>query len=123
MVNFGGGGGGLLNGGKPYILVGGLRLDTRIKFLPCVKWVKAWKVEVPNMFGTDITASFEPLYLPGTIFVTVSLLTFAIHRMTGAAYVRALKRSVTTMIAASAALVFTVPMVQVFIHSDGRAMG
>ena len=113
----------LLHAWTPYILVGVLLFVTRIKFLGLVDWLRAWKVQIPNMFGTDITASFEPLYLPGTIFVTVSLLTFAIHRMTGAAYVRALKRSGTTMVAASAALVFTVPMVQVFINSAGGGAG
>ena len=113
----------LLHAWTPYILVGVLLFVTRIKFLPLVDWVRAWKVQIPNLFGTDITASFEPLYLPGTLFVTVSLLTFAIHRMNGAAYVRALKRSGTTMVAASTALVFTVPMVQVFINSGGGEAG
>jgi len=57
--------------------------------------------------------------LPGTIFVIVSLLTFALHRMTGPAYGRAWTDSLKTTASASVALIFTVPMVQVFLNSGG----
>jgi len=107
----------------PYLLVGVLLVTTRLKFLPFLGWVTAWNVRIPDLFGTEITASFQPLYLPGTVFVVVSLVTFAVHRMSGRAYAAAWKTSFRTMIAASAALVFTVPMVQVFINSGGGAAG
>ncbi len=107
----------------PYLLVGVLLVVTRLKFLPFLGWLKAWKVEIPNLFGTEIGASFEPLYLPGTVFVAVSLMAFALHRMNGPAYANAWKASFKTTVAASTALVFTVPMVQVFINSGGGAAG
>jgi lactate permease len=108
---------------SPYFLVGILLVVTRLKVLPFLGWLKAWTVEIPNLFGTEISAAFQPLYLPGTVFVTVSLLTFLIHGMRAKAYATAWKSSFKTMIAASTALVFTVPMVQVFINSDGGAAG
>ena len=43
--------------------------------------------------------------------------------MNTSAYARAWKHSGKTMIAASAALIFTVPMVQVFLNSGGGGAG
>jgi lactate permease len=107
----------------PYILVGLFLVLTRLNSLPFSGWVKAWNVSIPNIFGTEITASFQPLYLPGTIFIVVSLITFFLHGMNGNAYKRAWSQSAKTMISASTALVFTVPMVQVFLNSGGGAAG
>ncbi|MDQ0337596.1 lactate permease [Caldalkalibacillus uzonensis] len=107
----------------PYILVGLFLVLTRLKSLPFEDWLKAWTVTFPNIFGTEITASFQPLFLPGTIFILVSLITFFIHQMDAASYRRAWAGSGKTMIAASTALIFTVPMVQVFINTQGGAAG
>ncbi|WP_408007844.1 L-lactate permease [Pseudalkalibacillus sp. A8] len=107
----------------PYILIGVFLVLTRLKALPFLEWLQAWTVTFENMFGTEITASFQPLYLPGTIFVVVSLITYFLHQMDFGAYRRAWAHSGKTMIAASTALVFTVPMVQVFLNSGGGAAG
>ncbi|WP_270182195.1 L-lactate permease [Alkalihalobacillus sp. CinArs1] len=107
----------------PYILVGLLLVLTRLKTLPFLEWVKSWNVSFSNLFGTEISSSFQPLYLPGTIFIVVSLITFFIHQMNLNSYKRAWAHSGKTMIAASTALVFTVPMVQVFLNSGGGASG
>ncbi len=107
----------------PYILVGLLLVATRLKSLPLIDWFQAWTVSIPNIFGTEISSSFQPLYLPGTIFILVSLITFVIHQMNTSAYMRAWKHSGKTMIAASTALIFTVPMVQVFLNSGGGGAG
>ena len=107
----------------PYILVGALLVLSRLKTLPFLGWLQAWNVKIPNIFGTEISSSFQPLYLPGTIFIIVSLITFFIHGMNGGAYKRAWAQSGKTMIAASTALIFTVPMVQVFLNTGGGAAG
>lgn len=109
----------------PYILVGLLLVATRINILPFKSWMThaaaTWKWE--NIFGTSITASVQPLYLPGTVFIIVSLLTFFIHRMDFSAYKRAWGNSAKNIVPASVALIFAVPMVQVFINSSGGSMG
>ncbi len=105
----------------PYLLVGALLVITR--FPPVKGWVTAWTVEFPNLFGTEISSSFQPLYLPGSVFVVVSLATFLIHRMSFDGYIRAWVTSSKTLVKASVALIFTVPMVQVFINSSGGASG
>ncbi len=107
----------------PYVLVGFLLFISRFKALPLSGWMKAWIIEIPNILGTDITAKVEPLYLPGTIFIAVSLITWYVHKIDRKVYVKAWRNSLKTTAAASIALIFTVPMVQVFIHSGGGALG
>jgi len=107
----------------PYVLVALFLVLTRLKALPFGGILRSGKIQISNLLGTDITTSVEPLYLPGTIFIVVSVITFLLHQMRAPDYLRAWRRSAKTMIAASVALVFTVPMVQVFINSGGGAAG
>lgn len=117
----------LLKAWSPYLFVAGLLVLTRLRSLnlesflrdsnPLITW--SW----PQIFGSDISASFQPLWSPGTIFIIVSLLTIGLHGLKMSDYRSAFSSSVKTLIPASAALVFTVPMVQVFINSSGGAAG
>lgn len=117
------GGMSLLLAWTPYVLVGLFLVLTRLRGLPFSEWLRSWTLQISNIFGTEISASVQPLYLPGTIFVVVSLLTFLLHRMDTSALRRAVAASSRVMVGASAALVFTVPMVQVFINSGGGSTG
>lgn len=112
---------GMFKAWTPYLLVAVLLIITRLKFLGIVDLLRAAEVTWSNIFGTDIAQSVQPLYLPGTIFVVVSLATFAIHGIPRDRYAKAWKDSGKTLIGAGTALVFTVPMVQVFINSGGGA--
>lgn len=117
----------LLRAWSPYVFVAGLLVLTRLRALdlesflrdsnPFITW--SW----PQIFGSDISASFQPLWSPGTIFILVSLITLVLHGLKMSDYKIAVKNSVKTLIPASAALVFTVPMVQVFINSSGGSAG
>ena len=60
-----------------------------------------------------------PLYLPGSMFIVALLVTFLLHRLSLLSYANAWKKSGRTMLLASAALIFTVLMVQIFLASDG----
>jgi len=107
----------------PYFLVAILLVATRLDFLPLGDWLKSVVFEWPDIFGTTIDARVVPLFLPGTLFIVTSLATFALHRIDARAYRAAWKRSLSTTAKASVALVFTVPMVQVFINSGGGSAG
>ena len=107
----------------PYLLVAAPLVLTRLKNLPFSGWVKSVTLEWPNLFGTDISPKIQPLYLPAAIFVLVSLIAALLHRMPKDKIRLAWSRSAQTLLAASAALVFTVPMVQIFINSDGGSAG
>ena len=114
---------GLLKAWIPYLLVGLLLVLTRLKFLPFLDWVTGWTISIPQILDTEISARVQPLYLPGTIFLLVSVLTCRIHRLSLSEYRATWLRSAKTTAAASVALIFTVPMVQVFINSGGGAAG
>ena len=113
----------MLRAWLPYVLVAIFLILTRLKTLPLMGWAQSLDLKWEEIFGSSITASFQPLYSPGTIFILVSLITFFLHGMNGSAYKRAWSQSAKTMVAASTALVFTVPMVQVFLNSGGGAAG
>jgi lactate permease len=107
----------------PYVLVALLLVLTRLPSLPLAAWIKAMAIPLEGLLGTSISHKIQPLYLPGTVFLLVSLATFLLHGMEVRAYAVAWKRSLRTLVSASVALVFTVPMVQVFINSGGGAAG
>ncbi len=114
---------GMLRAWMPYVVVALLLLATRIQALPFGAWLQAVSVTWSNIFGTDISGSVQPLYLPGTMFVIASLAAFGLHRIDPAAYGRSWVVSLRVTGRASAALLFAVPMVQVFINSSGGAAG
>ncbi|MEM7386349.1 MAG: L-lactate permease, partial [Verrucomicrobiota bacterium] len=107
----------------PYLLIAVLLVLTRLKTLPFKDALQAWSIGSIDLFGTGVSVNVQPLYLPGTVFVLVSLVAFFLHRMPAANWARAWSRSARTLVAASVALVFTVPMVQVFINSGGGSAG
>jgi lactate permease len=107
----------------PYLFVAGLLVFTRLDnpSFDVKAWVTAWNVQWPEIFGTTISASVQPLYLPGSVFVTVALITILLHKLEFSEFVGAVRDSGKLTFAASTALIFTVPMVQVFINSEGGA--
>ena len=117
----------LLRAWSPYLFVAGLLVLTRLRainmegFLRSDHWLITWSW--PEIFGSDIGASFQPLWSPGTIFIVVSLITILLHGLKVSEYKVAFSSSLKTLVPASMALVFTVPMVQVFINSSGGAAG
>jgi lactate permease len=115
----------LLSAWMPYVLVALLLVATRLPALGLQSVLRAPAVTPTwtNILGTSITSKAELLYVPGTIFIVVALWTSLQHRMSLVACRRAWRSSARTMVRASVALVFTVPMVQVFINSDGGAAG
>lgn len=118
---------GIIRAWSPYLVVAALLVITRLRALnleailrdsnPFVTW--SW----PQIFGSDITASFQPLWSPGTIFIIVSLITIFLHGLKFDKYKMAMSSSLKTLVPASMALIFTVPMVQVFINTSGGAAG
>ena len=107
----------------PYLVVAILLVLTRLDTLPFKALLQGVALTVPNLFGTHITASVAPLYLPGTVFLVAVLFTYFFHSMKTADLGRALRKSGTAALQASTALAFTVPMVQVFINSGGGGTG
>jgi len=106
----------------PYVLVAVMLILTRVDALPVAGLLRGWRVEWSEIWGSPIKHVFAPLELPATVFLLVSLATVGLHRMSWSGYRQAVGRSARTLLAASAALLCAVPMVQVFIHSGGQGM-
>lgn len=109
----------------PYVLVALLLLVTRLKQLPVGTWLKSpWlTIRWPEIFGTELTAKSSPLYLPAFVLLLVVLATFFLHRMKFPAMRRAIVDSARVMLGAGFVLVFTVPMVKVYINSGHNGAG
>ncbi len=122
----------LLRAWMPYVIVALLLLTSRSPFPilgPVLDPFEAFLQSTfaltwPEILGTGISMNaVQPLYLPGGLFIATSLITFLIHRIPGPAYKQAWTTSLQVTASASIALVFTVPMVQVFINTMGGAAG
>ena len=107
----------------PYLLVALLLVCTRLPQLPFGGWLKSLSLAWPNILGTDISAATTPLYLPGAIFVVVVLLTAFMHRMDRRELAAAFKDSSAILLGAGFVLLFTVPMVRIYINSGVNDLG
>lgn len=107
----------------PYLLLPAFLLLTRLKQLPIGTWLKspAFTISWPNIFGTSIDAQSQPLYLPASVLVMVVVITYFLHRMTGPEMRTAISSSARVLVGAGFVLVFTVPMVRVYIESGINA--
>ncbi|SEA18002.1 lactate permease [Thalassobacillus cyri] len=101
----------------PYILVAIFLVLTRLNALPLKSWLTSVKVGWSNILGTEISTSFEPLYLPGSIFLIVVSITIFYHKMSRQAIKETFFHSAKSMAGSVIALGAAVPMVRVFINS------
>jgi len=102
----------------PYGLLGLLLVLTRLPQLPVGALLRRLELSWANILGSGITATTTPLYLPGFVLLVVVLVTAVLHRMDGAALAQAFRSSTKVLVGAGVVLVFTVPMVRVYINSD-----
>ncbi len=116
---------GLLRAWMPYVLVAVLLVLTRT-LDPLVNLLRAdvVTIQLQDIFGSGINAASQPLYLPGFMLLVGSLLTYFIHRMwtRPGAYLTAWRESGRMIVGAGAALIFAVPMVQVFLNTDAAVL-
>jgi lactate permease len=107
----------------PYVLVALLLVASRtIEPLTAALRGPSVTLALTDLFGSGIDAVAQPLYLPGTMLVSASLATFALHRIDLRGYAGAWARSGRTVLRAAPALLSAVPMVQVFINSPSERL-
>ncbi len=113
----------------PYLLTAALLVFSRLPGLGLGDLLKSITLPLSGVgwqqvFGSAIEIQpVQILYLPGFLFIVASLLTFFLHRIQPGEYLKVWRQSGRTLLPASMALLFTVPMVQIFIHSHGGAAG
>ena len=114
---------GLRRAWAPYILVALLLVLTRLSQLHFKSWLSSIQIVWSDILGSGLAQGIQPLYLPGTIFMIVSLLTVWLHGMSGGQTRRAWTASAKMLAGPAFALLFAVALVRVFIDSDTNASG
>ena len=107
----------LIQSWLPYLLVAILLVITRLPQLPIKGFLAGLKLSWANILGTSITGSTAPLYLPGTILVVVSLITYFLLKMNKSQLKAAFSDSTKVLLGAGFVLIFTIPMVRIYINS------
>jgi len=107
----------------PYLLVAFILVLTRLPQLPVGDLLQSVIVKWTRVFNTEITPSTTPLYLPGTILIGVALVTLFLHRMKTSRFRAALSESSRMLLGAGFVLIFTVPMVRIYMNSGINAAG
>ncbi|WP_070962660.1 L-lactate permease [Vibrio sonorensis] len=101
----------------PYVLLAIILVASRVsgEFKAMLKSVS---LSFGNILGeTGISTAIQPLYLPGGILVFVALLAVLIQSQSAKPLAKAFGESSKTLIGAGFVLVFTIPMVRIFINS------
>ncbi len=101
----------------PYVLLAVVLVASRVSadFKAMLTGVS---LSFSNILGeTGISAAIQPLYLPGGILVLVALVAVLLQARSATPLVKAFGESSKTLIGAGFVLVFTIPMVRIFINS------
>lgn len=99
----------------PYVIICILLVISRIPELGIKGWMSAQKITYYNILGfKDISEGITYLYLPGTFFIFVALLTIPMHKMSGQAVKEAWSISFAKMKSPTIALFFAVALVAIF---------
>ncbi|MEM6631090.1 MAG: L-lactate permease [Bacteroidota bacterium] len=107
----------------PYAWVAILLVMSRLPLLPLGTWLKGLKLSWVQILGTEISASSTPLYLPGAIFLVVVVCTYFYQRMPKGSLSKAFARSGRMTLNAGFVLIFTIPMVRIYINSGLNESG
>ncbi|RPB40550.1 lactate permease [Vibrio diabolicus] len=101
----------------PYVMLAVILVASRVS--PELKgFVQSVSLSFSNILGeTGVSAAIQPLYLPGGILVFVALLAAILQSGSAKPLREAFGESSKTLIGAGFVLVFTIPMVRIFINS------
>jgi lactate permease len=102
---------------SPYLLVAVILVLSRLPQLPLKAWLTSVQISWNNIFDTQISASSTPLYLPGTILLVVGLVVIFLHKMKSSEAKAAFADSANMLVGAGFVLIFTIPMVRIYINS------
>jgi lactate permease len=101
----------------PYLLLAFFLVLSRLNVLPFKSILTSIKFSWNDILGSGIDASTTPLYLPGTLLILVVLITYLIHHASFDSLKSAIKDSRQMILGAGFVLMFTVPMVRIYINS------
>ncbi|MDA0128510.1 L-lactate permease [Vibrio sp. MarTm2] len=101
----------------PYVLLAVVLVASRVS-ANFKAMLTSVSLSFSNILGeTGISTAIQPLYLPGGILVFVALIAVLLQARSAAPLAKAFGESSKTLIGAGFVLVFTIPMVRIFINS------
>ena len=106
----------------PYLAVAVCLVLTRIEPLGLKVLLRQLQWQSGALFNTSISATLEPFYSPGAIFIGIALMAGFLLNPQKKALMPAWQDAIKTLIPASIALCTAVPMVRLFIHSGFNAV-
>ncbi len=107
----------------PYLLVAILLVMSRLPQLPFKGWLTSITISFDQILGTTLNASSAPLYLPGTILIVAGVVVIFLHQMKSLEVKMAFSESAKMIIGAGFVLIFTIPMVRIYINSGMNPLG
>lgn len=106
----------------PYAALAALLAASRL--LPPVRdWLQSGTLVFRDLLGTGLSASFPVLYSPGTLFLIVSALAFALYGLRARDAMDVAAASLRKLGPSAVTLLFALPMVRLFIHSGDNGLG
>ncbi|REE02015.1 lactate permease [Marinoscillum furvescens DSM 4134] len=108
----------LIKAWAPYLVMTLLLVLSRIPQFGVGAYLKGLSLKWAGIFGSEIAASTSPLYLPGTFMLLAAILTVLLYRVNAQRVYSAIQTSFGSLLKASVVLVFTLPLVRVYINSD-----
>ncbi len=107
----------------PYLLLALILVLSRLHQLPIREAFLNMEVGWNDILGSAISASSTPLYLPGTMLVIVGVVTMFLHNMNLREIKSATVDSGKMILGAGFVLIFTIPMVRIYINSGINDIG
>ncbi len=104
----------------PYLMLAVFLVLSRLTQLPIKGWLTSAKITWAEILNTSISATTSPLYLPGTVLLLVGLITIFLHKMKLNDVRIAFSESAKMLLGAGFVLIFTVPMVRIYINSGAN---
>jgi lactate permease len=101
----------------PYGVLALLLVLSRLRQLPLGEFLQRVRISWTDIFSTGVSGATTPFYLPATMLVCAVMVTWVLHRMNREQIVAAISDSSKTILGAGFVLIFTVPMVRVYINS------
>jgi len=105
----------------PYGLLAVLLIVTRLPQLPFGRYLQAVSIRWTDILATGISGATTPLYLPATMLLAAVVMTWVVHHMSRREIAGALRDSTRVALSAGFVLLFTVPMVRIYINSGANA--
>ncbi|NYB75084.1 L-lactate permease [Sedimentibacter hydroxybenzoicus DSM 7310] len=107
----------------PYLLVSLILVISRVSSFGLKNILTGLSINVTGIMGTTLNFSFQYLYVPGSIFIIVSIITILLHGMKSDVVKKTWTHSFKQVIPAAISLVFAISMVQIMLNSGNNNSG